>query len=182
MERVRSEVIFQLYILLLAIPLVKIIESVSEQPNYNSVSRFIILLLFAVEWIYSQARLKPDYASRVHNITVLLLETAVCVLIAFAAYQMNSEIRYYRLILYFLSADLILQSISLFFGQGQMLKVTKSWIRHDLLEAGFFFFGLIAIKFDVLNDYYRSTILVIVVVWSTLRNFYRNHTFYFSEK
>jgi hypothetical protein len=186
MESMRSK-IFQLYILLLAIPLVKIIESVSSEPNYNSVSRFIILLLFIVEWIYSQASFRREYpylsnSHRFLNIFVLSLETAICVFIAFAAYQMNYEINYYIFILWFLFFDLILQALSLAGRQDHMLRVTKSWIRLNLLEAGFFFAGLIALKFDVLDEYSRSTILVIVIASLTFWNLYRNHAFYFSEK
>jgi hypothetical protein len=183
-----SDKIFQLYLLIMAIPLAIIIEFVSKNPEYNLVLRFSVLLIIVIEWIYCQASFNNKYkytfnSSRAKSIAAVFFEICICISAAFAAYQIASEKYFYVFAVSFFFFDLITQFLTNPNKHTDiMYKVTLNWIILDLVEFSLFVGALIFAYFDKSMEQCRSTVLVVIVFTLTLANFIQNWDFLFGKE
>ena len=183
-----SNKVLTLYILIMAIPLARIIEYVSANPQWDTIARFIMLVAIIVEWISSQASFSDDYEysaplSRVNEILTVILEVGVSLSAAFAAYQLSWESGFYTCMLLFFLFDLLTQFVTRTPRSDKfMYKVTQIWIRLDMLEILFFAAGIFAASWDPTREAFRSTVLATIVVSLTLADFLWNGPFFFGDR
>jgi len=182
-----ADKILQFYLLIMTIPMAKIIEVVSKNPEYNSIIRFSILLIVIIEWIYSQTSFTSKYEylpqnNLAKNIATIFSEIGVCVSVAIAAYKIENELSFYAFLVAFFLFDLITQFLTIPNRRSHpMRKVTIIWVVLDILESFLFTAIILFANYDLFSENIRSTSIVIVVTFIAIFDFIRNKHFYFDE-
>lgn len=182
-----ADKILQFYLLIMAIPLAKMIEVVSKNPEYNSIIRFSILLVVVIEWVYSQTSFTSKYEylpqnNLTKNIATIFSEIGVCVSVAIAAYKIENEISFYTFMVAFFIFDLITQFLTKPSKRSHpMRKVTIIWVSLDILESFLFSSIILFANYNLMSESIRASSIFIVVTLIALFDFIKNRDFYFDE-
>lgn len=184
-----SDKILQFYFLIMAIPIARMIEVVSKNPEYNYILRFAILLIVVIEWIYSQSSFTDEHEytpaklNLYKSISTIFSEIGICISIAIAAFQIEYEKYFYTFMISFFLLDLITQLLTRPSKVNKLMrKVTSIWICLDMIEICVFITAIILAYFNLLQENCRATVLILIVAFMTIWDFTHNKDFYFDNK